>query len=217
LTEETLDQHVVDTVTEKLDPETFDIFSYIEQESVADDTVDIYVNTQKSMRLTELMNERNGELARRREAEKRGDSSGLSLADDDEDTEYDTEINQLVEDLEKSKLVFTVQTVAPALRKAIEKSYLATQPKKSGDQTDEEFAEAVARHANDRLADVLARAIKSVALGDGTPVPGDWDKVKLQRLEHELHAPQSKRLIDKLWEMVNIGHVFDEAINADFS
>lgn len=217
MTEENTDQYITDTVTEALDPETFDIFSYIEEQSVADDTVDIYVNAKDSKRLTELLDSRNEELARRREAEKRGDSSALSLADDDEDTDFDDEINELVTRLEASKLVFTVQTVAPSLRKAIENKYNSTVPKNENGLSTEEYNELVQKHSNNRVADVLARAIKGVSLGDGTPIPGEWTKEKLLKLENDLHDVQSDRLIGKLWGMVHIGHVFDEALNADFS
>lgn len=192
-----------------LNPETFDIFEYLKDQPVATDLVTLYVDVEKCIALEKLKTSRAETLASRREDEAAGKASSLSLADDDEDTEFDDEINSLLEDLESSKLIFHIQTVAPSLRKAIERKYKAT----AKGMNDEELAE----HNRKATADVLSRAISHVERADGSRVGNVWDAETLLRLEDELYEEQGRRLIGSLWQMVYTGEVFDNAITADFS
>lgn len=201
---------VAEAVEAALNPETFDFLDYLDEQPVAEDSFDIYMHLPSARRLDELMTSRAELLFARREAEKRGEATSLSISDDDEDTEYDDEINELVQKLESTKATFRVQSVAPSLRKAIEKKYQATEDKT---WTDEEKA----KHSNKRVADILSRAITSVTRGDNAVDSVAWDADRLLKAEDKLYEKQAERLIQNLWNMVYVGDVFDKALTADFS
>lgn len=204
-----MDDAIKEAVETALNPETFDLFDYLADQPVATDQVSLYVDVKRCIALDKLKASRAEVLALRRDEEASGKASSLSLADDDEDTEYDDEINQLLEELEATKLIFHIQTVAPSLRKAIERKYKATAKGKN----DEELAE----HNRTATADVLSRAIDFAERLDGTRVGNVWDAETLLKLEDELYEEQGRRLVGSLWQMVYTGDVFDSALSADFS
>lgn len=193
-----------------LNPETFDAMDYLKQQPVAVDTVDIYVDVAKARRVAKLLSERGEYLAERRAREKAGKANDLSIGDADEDTEFDDEINSLLEDLEATKMIYHIQSVAPALRKAIEKKYAAT--------TDKEWsAEELETHERKSVADVLGRAISHVELPNGAVDNAKYTPKRLMDLEDNLYEEQGAKLITALWAMVHTGQIFDEVISADFS
>lgn len=199
-----------DRVREAMNPETFDVLAYLTEQPVAEDSFDIYTHTPSAKKLHKLMTDREAVLAERRAAEKRGETSHLSISDDDEDTEFDDEINALVQELERTKLTFHVNSVAPALIRAIDEKYLATSDKT---WTEEEKM----KHNNRRVSDILSRAIVSTVRGDGAVDDRTWTADMLIEAEKNLYETQAKLLIGKLWEIVYIGEVFDEALTSDFS
>ena len=205
------------TMAEKLNPETFDVLEYLDNAEVAEDEVSIYTNLRKARRLNELVTIRTEEIIQRNEdrlaALKDGKTEVLGLdevPEEDEDTVYDEEINALVEELEKTKLVFKMKSVAPKLVRAINKSYDAKKPK-GLDKVEND------KYEDKRTADILARAISEVVTGDGSVDPTAWDAERLQDLEERLYTEQSARLLTALHDMVYAGAYFEKAITADFS
>ncbi len=213
-----MSEETVEAYVEKaLDPETFVLEDFLDDIPVAQDTLEIYTDVGRCRKLNKLLEDRADELARRREAEKKGKKSNLSLTDDEEDTEFDTEINELVEELEKTKLIFHLQSVAPELRKAVEQSYDAKR-KAHLEQFPEEDREARAEdYSQKKNADILSRAIAGVSKGSGAVDTQEWSADRLIAVEKKLYEQQGQRLIGGLWDMVYTGDVFDKALTADFS
>lgn len=201
---------------EVLNPEEFSVLDYLDNLTVANDTVSIYTDLAGSRELARLMEERALEVEQIRKARataKKADIESLSIAetnDDDEDTQYDEAINALVAQLEKTKLTFHLKSVAPALVRAINKSYDA---KKGSDLTEEEDN----KYEDRRTSDILSRAIEYVTLGDkGAEDRRPWDAERLSALEERLYKEQSARLLTGLYDMVFAGEYFERAITADF-
>lgn len=192
-----------------LDVETFDVLAYLEDQPVATDEVKIYTHVGNSRKLKQLMDERNQILALRKTKAQHDDYSDLSIADEDQDTELDDEINDLIAELEKTALTFKMRTVAPALIRAIEKSAEAKT------QTDWTVKEQEL-HRQKTTADILSRAIDGVTRGDGAVDNSGWDAKRLLKLEEALYEQQATRLISSLYDMVYTGQVFDEALTVDF-
>lgn len=205
-----INDEVQAAVTEAMNPEEFDVLDYLDELPVARSTVDIYTHLGDSRRLAELMDERARTLLERREAERRGEATGLAISDEDEDTEYDDEINELVARLEKSKMVVHIQSVSPETRKAIDARYRE-------EAQDDWDAETRTQHDNRRVAEILSLAIEYVVLGDGRRDTKVWDADRLMKAEVKLYEAQSKRLVSNLWNMVFTGDVFEQALTADFS
>lgn len=202
------EESIAAAVEEAMNPETFDVLAYLDEQPIATEKITVYVNVPKSRRLHELMESRKQEVEKRAKAAKEGKATSLSLADDEAETEFDDEINELVLELEKTALNFEVQTISPKLVKSIEKHYIATQPKD----------DAVAEEAHNRKAnaDIYARAIKQVTLGNGSVDPTVWDADRLMELEDRLYPQQAARLISALYDMVNTGYIFDGSLTVDF-
>lgn len=199
-----------ENVEEALNAETFDVLNYVENQEVGSDEVSVYVNVKGAKRLQKLVEQRHEYLAEQRARTANGKSETLGLDEAYEDTEYDDEINALVEELEKTALIFELKTVAPALVRSIDKHYAATADK---DWSEERKAEYNA----ERLADLLSRAIAGVRRGDGARDPQEWDKARLEAFEVQVYEEQFSKLLSALYEMVYTGTVFEEALNADFS
>lgn len=202
-------EELTSTIETALDPETFDIVSYAENSPVALDTVEIYMNLPAAKERATLIEERTREIAIRREEERQGKASSLSISDNDEDTEFDARINELTETLEKTKAIFHLKSVAPSLEKAIKKSYVA----KADPNAD---AKGKAAHENRMYADILSRAMDFVELGDGREDRRGWDSDRLQKLQENLHDSQSEKLLEALSGMVYVGKVFEESLTVDF-
>lgn len=211
------EENVSANVEAVLNPETFDVLDYLTNGAVAEDTIGVYTDLASARRLDELVGEREIAIAEKRAAERqllevgKADTLGITeLDDEDEDTVYDDEINALVAELEKTKLVFHMRSVAPSLVRAINKSYDAKKEKGLS-------AEDEALYEDKRTADILSRAITAVELGDGTLDSAKWDAARLQKLEEVFYKEQSARLFNALFDMVYAGSYFDKAITADFS
>lgn len=207
---------ISDTIVDNMDPEEFDVFAYLDGVPVAEDTVSIYTNVPASRKLEALKKDRATVVQEMREriAEmvKQGKAESLSITDEDEDldTEYDDEINSLLEELEKTKLVFHLTSVAPKLVRSINNSYDA---KKKDGLTSEEND----KYEDKRTSDILSRAIKSVTVGaTGKTDPRKWDGETLAKLEEVLYKEQSARLLNALFDMVYSGSYFDRALTLDF-
>ena len=203
------DEKIQDNVTKALNVETFDVLAYLEEQPVATDEVTIYTNVSKARALHKLVEERNVILATRRMKAEKDDYSDLSISDNDEDTELDDEINEIIAALEETALTFSLKTVAPALIRAIEKS---SEAKADKDWT----AREAELHAQKTTADILSRSIHSVTRGDGAVDHSDWDAKRLLKLEEALYAEQAQQLIAALYNMVYTGQVFEEALTVDF-
>lgn len=202
------EEKIVDAVEEAMNTETFDVLAYLDGQPIATEKITIYVNVPKARRLHQLVDERKAVIAQRREDSKNGKGSSLSLVEDEEETQYDAEINELVTELEKTSMVFELQTVAPKLIKAIENKYKASEPKDN--------QKALEEHTRKSYADILSRAISRVTLGDGRVDNSEWTAERLIELEDRLYPQQAERLITALWDMINTGYVFDEALTVDF-
>lgn len=205
----------VEKITQKLetapDAAEFDVLGYLEDEvPVADDTVTVYVDLKNARRLHQLIADRHNLIVQRQKDRQAGKAETLSIDESDEDTEYDDEINSLLEELEKTALTFHLKSVAPALRKAIDKHYVAVEDK----DWDEDQK---AQHNADRISDILSRSIDFVVRGDGAEDRTPWDKDRFTALETKLHEKEFERLMSATWDMVYVGDVFEQAINADFS
>lgn len=203
------EEKMVEAVESALNPEEFDVISYLQNQPVAKDTEDIYTNVPASKKLDELVDKRRVYIAELREAEKRSGSSSLSISDADEDTEYDDEINELVGELEKTKLVFHLKSVAPALEKAIKKNYAAKADKDASPEERTAYEEKM-------YADILSRAIDYVETGSGQRDPKAWTPERLQTLQENLYEAQSNKLLTALSQMVYVGEIFDGSLTADF-
>lgn len=192
-----------------LNVESFNVLDYLEDQPVATDEVTIYTHVGNSRRLKQLLEERGEILAIRRAKADRDDYSDLSIADEELDTELDEDINELIAQLDKTALTFKMQTVAPALIRAIEK---AAEAKAPSDQTHKE--QELSRQKT--TADILSRAIVEVVRGDGAVDASAWTADRLLKLEEALYAEQAQRLISALYDMVYTGQVFEEALTVDF-
>lgn len=201
---------VQNDVAEALNPEEFDVLDYMDGAPVIDKDLVIYRDVAACERLVELAELRRVEIAQRRAAAQRGESPSLAISDADEDTEYDDEINELVDRRENTRVIFKTKSVAPALEKAIKKSYRA---KANKDATPEEAADY-----EDRMyADILTRAIDYVVTGDGREDRKPWDPDRLEKFREKLYAEQSEILLAGLTRMVYTGQVFEDSLTADFS
>lgn len=203
------EEKIIAAVEEALNPTTFDVLSYVEDEPQAEDEIKIYVGKAGSRKLANLLADRRAILAERKKQVAKEDYSDLSIAEADEDTELDPEINELIKELDKTALTFKIQTVAPKLVRAIEKSYAAKR-KSSWDQ------ERKDAHAQKGTADILSRAIKSVTRGDGAVDPTPWTPERLIELEDNLYAEQGQRLVGALYDMVYTGQALEDALTVDF-
>lgn len=201
-------EKIQELVEEAMNPETFDVLSFISDQPVATDSVTIYTNVAKARKLHHLREQYEEAVAKRKKNTQDGKVDSLSIADDNEEAILDEEINELVEELEKTKLTFKMQTVSPKLVKSIEKKYLATMPKDN--------AVAEAEHNRKGNADILSRAISEVVRGDGAVDTSDWDADRLIDLEERLYDVQSTKLFTALYDMVNTGYVFTDALTTDF-
>ena len=201
---------VQENVEKAMNPETFDVLAYVDDQPVAEETVDVYVNVAKARELEKLMEDRAVAVAKKRSDKITGEAPIMGLGDEDEDTIYDNQINALLEDLEKTKLVFHIRSVAPALVRAIDKKYLAKMDK----DWDEE---RLNKHEADRLMEIVSHSITKVVTGDGAVDETKWDRKRLAALEEKLYRPQFERLTSELLDMVYTGEVFERVLNADFS
>lgn len=209
LKEEMNEEKIKNSVETAMDAETFEVLAYVEDQPVAQDNVTIYTNVPNARKLQKLVEERGTILAKRRANEHKEDYSDLSIADNDEDTELDDEINELIEELEKTALTFHTKTVAPKLIKAIERAAVAKADKAWS-------AEEAQAHSRKTTADILARAIDYVERGDGAKDTTPWTADRLMALEDSLYDTQAEQLVGALYEIVNTGTVFDEALTVDF-
>lgn len=203
------EEKIRDNVDKALDVKTFNVLDYLEDQPVARDEVEIFTHTAKARQLHKLMNERTEILAQRRIGERETDTSGLSIVDLEEDTELDDEINELLKELRKTAVTFSLKTVAPKLIKAIEKEGEA---KAKASWTDDQKE----KHRQKTLAKILARSIDSVKRGDGAVDETEWDADRLLQLEEALYVEQAQQLISALYDIVYTGRVFDESITVDF-
>lgn len=212
MSEESIDlgeyNETVEKVKELLNPDEFDVLDYVEDQPIATDTVKIFVNVKVSRELVKLKEERDTLLESRRKAmAKPGENFDLSIVDADEDTEYDKQINDLYKELEKTALIFELQSVPPKLVRSIRQHWDAT-------AKDAEDPEA---HEERASADILRRAIASVRTGDGKVDKKEWTIERLIELDKRLHAEQSAKLIGALYSIIYTGEVFEQALSADFS
>lgn len=205
-----IEENVKANVEAALNADEFDVLDYIENQEVATDEVTVYVNVKKAKELSRLLDERAVLLAERRAAQSRGQEEVLGLDEAFEDTEFDDKINALVDELEKTALIFELVTVPPALVRAIDKHYVAT----LGSDADEE---AKAKHEENRIADILSRTIAGVRTGDGVRDLKPWDIERLKELEVKVYDEQFAKLASAMYTMVYTGTVFEEALTADFS
>lgn len=203
------EEKVQENVEAALDVETFDVLSYLEDQPVAEDEVTIYTHVGKSRKLSGLLAQRRELIAERKDLEKKMDISSLSIADEEYDTEMDDEINELIAELEKSGLTFSIQTVPPALIRAVEAEGVAKAQKT---WTEEQKAS----HQEKTTASILARAIVKVTRGDGAVDNNPWDGERLLEAEKTLYVEQGQRLVGALYDMVYTGRVFEEALSVDF-
>lgn len=206
MNEEKIKQHV----EEAMNADTFDVLEYVENQDVASDEVTVYVNIKGAKKLQKLVEKRREYLAEQRALAASGKEEPLGLDEAYEDTEYDDEINALVDELEKTALTFELKSVAPALVRAIDKHYAAIEDK-SWNETQR------SEHNSERVADILSRAIEGVRLGNGKRDSGSWDKDRLKKFEEQVYDEQFAKLLSSLYEMVYSGSVFEEALTADFS
>lgn len=202
-------ENIKNNVDQAMDSKTFNVLDYISEAPVATDTVTVYTDVANARKLSKLLSKREDILIKRKNPRNDDGTSDLSISDEDDWTEYDDEINGLVEELEKTALIFETQTVAPKLVDAMEKASVAkTDPSWSADE--------VARHKERSTAEILAKAIKrvtAVATGD---VDESWDGDKVLQLEKSLYPEQAQHVIGSLYEIVYTGRVFDEALSVDF-
>lgn len=204
---------MVSAVEEKLNsPEDFDVFAYIDEQPLAEDEVVIATNGKAVGEMVKLLNLRDAELEVRAEmAKQMKDVEYLSIADEDQDTEYDERINELTEIIAETSLTFEMQSVAPTLVKAINKSYTAKE--KSIESEEEKEA-----HKERREADILRRAIKAVRTGDGSKrSTKEWTVEDILDLDNRFHPEQGAKLITALYNIVYMGQAFDQALTPDFS
>ena len=204
---ETVEQRV-----EKLmNPEEMDIFAYIEGQPLASEKVEIGVNVKVAHDLAKAVEKRDAILEERRRKAVMGKSvDDLSLADDDETTEYDAEIEALQDELSKTALIFELQTVPPKLVRSIVKHYEATAPK---DATDEQKEE----HDTRMNMDIYRRSIASVRTRDGRTFDKEWEVEDLLALDERFYSEQGMKLLMAMHDIVHIGNVFDQALTPDFS
>lgn len=210
-------------ITEAMNPEEFDVLDYLENGDIAQDTVTIYTSKQGARDLAELRAQRNAVLEERYAAQRRRAAQGkeevLGLDEspsDDDDTEYDDAINEIVAKLEETKIVVHMKSISPVLVRAINNNYDAKKKAARAEKADWS-AEDEAKFEDTRTFDILSRAIDYIVRGDGaedrTPYTGD----RLASLEERLYKEQKDRIMNALFDMVYLGSYFDQALTADFS
>lgn len=208
-----VEEDIVGQVEEVLSkPEEFDVFAYIDEQPVGQREVTIATNGAAVVELNDLLDQRTAILEERKEAAKRmGDVSQLSIADEDEDTEFDDRINELVKTIEETALIFELQSIAPKLTKSIRQNYTA---KKSALETDEEKEQLDEKME----ADILRRTIKAVRTGDGSKrSTNEWTIEDILELDTRFHPEQSAKLITEMYNITYMGDIFDRALTPDFS
>lgn len=203
---------IVEKVEELLNPEEFDVFAYIDNQPVAQETVEIAVNGKAARELAHLLDDRAEYLKQRRElAQRTGGVSDLAITDADADTEYDDRINELYDEVKKTALTFELTSVAPALQRAIRNKYKATRKSLGDDE------EALEKHDEREEADILRRGIASVRTGDGKVSTKEWSVDDILKLDEKFYPEQSAKLIAALYSVISTGDVFDQALTPDFS
>lgn len=191
---------------EALDVETFDVLDFVEGVPAATDSVLIYTDIARSRRVSELLAQR-AEILRKREGDNGADD--LSIADEDQDTPLDDEINELFNEMAPTGLTFEIQSVAPKLVKAIEKNYKAKERKSWTDEQKQEHDQA-------RMADILSRGIVKVVRGDGATDTTPWDGERLLAFEDRVYGEQATILVSALYDMIFTGQAFQDAVTVDF-
>ena len=197
-------------VEEAANTEEFDIFEYIDNQPIGKDTHKVYVDVAGAIELRRLLAKRAEYLAEKRALDRQGKGEPLGLDEAFEDTEFDDDVNRLVEHLEKTAMTFNLRTVAPALRRAIVKKYEA----KQDDNWDEEKK---TEHRNKLNAEVMGKAIESVTLPDGRTDSKPWTATRVQKLETEIYEDDFQDLVAATLPMIHSGAVFEEVLTADFS
>ena len=197
-------------VEEAANTEEFDIFEYIDNQPIGKDTHKVYVDVAGAIELRRLLAKRAEYLAEKRALDRQGKGEPLGLDEAFEDTEFDDDVNRLVEQLEKTAMTFNLRTVAPALRRAIVKKYEA----KRDDNWDEEKN---AEHNNKLNAEIMGKAIESVTLPDGRTDSKPWTPARVQKLEAEIYEDDFQELMAATLPMIHSAAVFEEVLTADFS
>lgn len=204
------EEKVAEYVEKAMDADEFDILEYVDSQEMANDEVTINVNVAGAKRLHQLVEKRSIAIAERRALAKNGNTEPLGLDEAFEDTEYDDEVNALVEELDKTAITFEIKSVPPKLVRSIDTHYKATEDKTWSDERKE-------KHNEDRIADLLSRAIAGTRVGDGRRDTRPWDKERLKEFEKLVYPEEFAKLIQALYSIVYAGPVFEEALNADFS
>lgn len=201
---------IKENLEKALDSETFDVLDYLEGQPVATDEVVIYTDVVRARRFHELNRKREDALALRAYDQEQGKATNLSLAESDDSTEFDEELEDLRKGLKETALTFVIRTVSPAkVSELSEKS----RAKFKGDWDDAEQVEEY----NTKLGnDILALAIDHVVRGDGVKDDSKWTGTRLQKLENVLYPQQAQKLSTALNDLVFTGAVFDEALTSDF-
>lgn len=210
LKEKMNEEKIKNNVEAAMNAEEFNVLDYLEDQPVGEDSVVVYTNVAKARELHKLLQQRAVIIAERERDVAKEDYDNYSIADELKDTELDPEINEIVEELERTALTFTLRTVAPKLIRAIEKHAEAVADKEWSYKEQEQ-------HQLKTTADILSRAIVSVRRGDGAVDNSEWNAEKLLKMEESLYQEQGRVLIGALQDIVYTGQVFEDALTVDFS
>jgi hypothetical protein len=193
-------------LTDALAAETFDVFSFVAGSATPEKLQTIYTNNKAAHELAVILDDE-----KRREADKKNNKKkvdDLSIADE-EDQLDEARVNELVAELEASKLIFELKGLAPAAMDALIKHEQATNPYVEGGENPE-YNKAV----NDK---VYVKTIKSISKVDGTRAATLPNESNLEDFLKQFTADQRLALDNAIWEVSTLGGYFDQAVTADFS
>jgi hypothetical protein len=195
-------------IEELTDPGTFDVLEFVQatvdedgNSLLPDDEVVIFRDRNAGTKLANI-------YRAEKERNEKESSEGIGLADEYEDYADEDEIAELRKRVLDSALTFTVQALAPAAVKAIEKKMRATHEFKEGADNKEYY--------EDYNGTVIAKSIAKVVNAKGQVDPKTWDAKRVLKFNESIADDEFNKLFSKVWELNFTVNLFDEVVNADF-
>lgn len=195
------DNELPEVVTEALAPTTFNVLDFVQGIAGPLDTVAIYTDNNAGYKLAKLR-EREAALAKK-------DSDLVGIADEQDWIDAD-EIDALEAKVADSALIFQLQGLAPALKKAIRAEKIAKYGYKEGESAEdnEDFFEAL-------TYELVAKTVKSVTKGNAIDAH-TWTAEEVAQFRTTINESEFKKLDDAVFGINYQTDIFDRAVSADF-
>lgn len=197
----------LEVLEEALDVEEFDVLSFVEGTTTPEDTVDIYTSAKAAYKLASLY-EKEKLAAKAREEARKSKVQSLSLTDEEFYLDED-EVDALTEELNASKLTFTLRGMLPVEIIALTKGLQATLPYVEGADNDE-----YNREVNGQI---YVRTVQSITDARGRVQTKRMTVGGMYKLLDSLYPDQRIKLETAIWHVTSIANAFTQAVTADFS